>query len=99
MDNDLYTATETLRSAYQEAIENDTLKIMGTRWQFKRFKEAITQRNLTISERLLLCYEPKKELFPSKKGKETSDEIYQEKALRTHNESLKLRDEFWKLTK
>ena len=45
----------------------------GFRDQIKRLKQAIEQRNLTVSEKLLLCYGSSEELFPSREGKKKSE--------------------------
>lgn len=71
MDNDLFAATETLNAAFKEALESNKPKNKwGTRSVFKRLKEAIEQRSLTLPEKLLLCYDiDHKDLFPSRNTK------------------------------
>ena len=101
MDNDLFTATETLDSAFREVLKNNKPKNKwGTRSVFKRLKEAIEQRNLTISERLLLCYSPDhKELFSSRDAKTKNREYMRKKMVDVRNEEKLLWETFRKLPK
>lgn len=78
MDNDLFTATETLNNAFKEVLKKEQVK--NKKWniraQINRLRKALAQRNLTISEKLLVCYGTEENLFPSKTGvKQTQQEI------------------------
>ena len=75
MDNDLFTAVETLYNAFEEVLKNEKKDYWkcGIRDQVKQLKESIEQRNLTVSEKLLLCYGQEDEtLFSYRKGNEQS---------------------------
>lgn len=95
MDNDLFSATETLNNAYKEVLKNNRpSNRWGMREMFARLKMAIEQRNLTVSEKLLLCYNPdEKDLFASR---DTKNNKY-EKIKAIHNEDKLLWDAFRKL--
>lgn len=101
MDNDLFTATETLNNAFGEVLKNEKNK--GHKWglrdQIKRLKQAIEQRNLTVSEKLLLCYGSGEELFPSREGKKKSEQEFRKKALSINDEFLRLFEELRALPK
>lgn len=101
MDNDLFTATETLNSAFREVLEQNKPKSKwGRRSVLKRLKEAIEQRNLTISEKLLLCYNvDHKDLFSSRDTKSRNEEHLRKKFIATGNEEKLLCDTFRKLSK
>ncbi len=97
MDNDLFSATETLNNAYKEVLKNNRFRNRrGMREMFARLKIAIEQRNLTVSEKLLLCYNPdEKDLFASRN---TNKNKY-EKVKILHKEERLLWDTFRKLPK
>lgn len=101
MDNDLFSATETLNSAYKEVLKNNKPRSKwGVGGMFTRLKEAIEQRNLTVSEKLLLCYNfDEKDLFTSRDIEKHKQEENREKAKALHEESKLLWDTFRKLPK
>lgn len=100
MDNDLFTATETLHNAFEEVLKNEKkdYRKWGIRDQVKRLKESIEQRNLTVSEKLLLCYGQEDEtLFPSKKGNEQSRQKAFDKHRQAHEEAARVLDTYYAL--
>lgn len=101
MDNDLFNATEILNSAYKEALNNERVnnRKWGFRGQVKRLKEAIEQRNLTVSEKLLLCYGPKEELFSSRSGDKRAEQEAHNKGKGVQEELARLFDELHNLPK
>lgn len=101
MDNDLFSATETLNTAFKEVLKsNEPKNKYGMRAMFVRLKKAIEQRNLTVSEKLLLCYDfDEKDLFASRDTKKRKFEDNREKAIAAHNEDKLLWDAFRKLPK
>lgn len=97
MDNDLFSATETLNTAFKEVLKsNEPKNKYGMRAMYARLKKAIEQRNLTVAEKLLLCYNPdEKDLFASR---DTKNNKY-ERIKAIHNEDKLLWDAFRKLPK
>lgn len=99
MDNDLFIATETLQNAFKEVLKNEKNKSRkwGMRWQVKRLKEAIEQRHLTVSEKLLLCYGPSEDLFTSRDSKKKAEQDFKQKAKQVHDEQKELFEAFLSL--
>lgn len=100
MENDLFSATETLHNAFEEVLKNEkkNYKKWGIRDQVKRLKESIEQRNLTVSEKLLLCYGQEEEtLFPSREGNKLSRQKAFDKHRQAHEEAARVLDTFYAL--
>ncbi len=99
MDNDLFIATETLNNAFKEVLKNEKYKgrKWGMHWQFKRLKEAIEQRHLTVSEELLLSYGPSEDLFVSRDSKKKSEQELRRKGKQANYEFRQLIDKFLSL--
>lgn len=99
MDNDLFIATETLQSAFEEVLKNEKVKSRkwGMRGQVKRLKEAIEQRHLTVSEKLLLCYGSDEELFSSRDSQKKIAAERKEKRTAISDEFMRIYEEYKKL--
>lgn len=98
MDNDLFTATETLNSAFREILkkENKASK-WSIREHYKHLRQALTHRGLTVSEKLLLCYGNEEELFSSRDGKKQQIQETHKKRQDVFKEFHKLLTEFCEL--
>ena len=98
MDNDLFTATETLHSAFEEVLRNENkVRKWSVREHYRRLRQALTHRKLTVSEKLLLCYGSGEELFPSREGKKQSEQEARKKRQDIFREHLELLTKFCEL--